>query len=239
MVIRLPPGIQHHHFTVDDYHRMAELGILTEYHPVELIHGEVVYKADYRSPEFHHTVTIERYRFTVDEYERLIKAGILREEDRVELIHGEIVKKMSIGPRHAAVVKRLIRLLSAQIQGRAQLGAQDPVHLADSEPEPDLSLLQLSPDDFATQHPTPGEIFLLIEVADTSLADDRDIQGPLYARNGIPEYWVVDLNTDTVLVYRGPRPDGTWAASETRRRGDTLAVAALPGVAVAVADILP
>jgi Uma2 family endonuclease len=80
---------------------------------------------------------------------------------------------------------------------------------------------------------------LIVEVADSSLTYDRDVKGPLYAQNGIPEYWVVDLNSDSVLVYRGPRPDGTWATAETRRRGDTLTVAALPGVSVAVADILP
>ena len=239
MVIKFPPSVQHHRFTVADYHRMAELGILTEDHPVELLDGEVFYKADYRSPEFHHTSIQERYRFTVDEYERLIEAGILGEKDRVELIHGEIVKKMSIGPRHAAVVKRLIRLFSGQIQGIAQIGAQDPVRLADSEPEPDTSVLRPSPDDYESRHPTPAEVFVLIEVADSSLTDDRDIQGPLYARNGIPEFWIVDLNTDTVLVYRNPQPDGTWAVSETHGRGDTLTVAALPGVAVAVADILP
>jgi Uma2 family endonuclease len=239
MVIRLPPGVQHHRFTVDDYHRMIDLGILTEDHPVELIHGEVVYKADARSPEFRHTATTERYRFTVDEYERLIRAGILAEEDRVELIHGEVVKKMSIGPRHAAVVKRLIRLFGGQIQGRAQLGAQDPVHLADSEPEPDLSILRPSPDDYEAHHPTPADVFLLIEVAESSFVADRDIQGPLYARNGIVEYWIINLNDDTVHVHRGPQADGTYASVQQHARGATLTVAALPGVAVAVTDILP
>jgi Uma2 family endonuclease len=239
MVVKFPPGVQHHRFTVDDYHRMTDLGILTEDHPVELIHGEVIYKADSRSPEVHHTPTAERYRFTVDEYERLVETGILTEEDRVELIHGEVVTKMSIGPRHAAVVKRLIRLLGGQIQGQAIMGSQDPVRLSDSEPEPDVSVLRPSPDDYESRHPTPVDVLLVIEVAGSSFADDRDIQGPLYAANGIAEYWIVNLNDDTVHVHRAPQPDGTYASVQQFTRGATLTVAALPGVAIAVADILP
>src|SRR5437588_692762 len=123
MVVRLQPEVQHHRFTVDDYHRMIDLGIMTKNHHVELIDGEVLYHADYRSPEFHYTATIERYRFTVDEYERLIEAGILTEDDRVELIHGELVKKMAIGPRHAAAVKRLRRVFGDLVNGGATLGS--------------------------------------------------------------------------------------------------------------------
>src|SRR5437763_1239741 len=135
MVVRLPPRVQHHRFTVDDYHRMIDLGIMTENHPVELIRGEVVYKSNYRSPEFHYTPVSERYRFTVNEYERLVEAGILTEDDRVGLIHGEVVKKMAIGPRHAAAVKRLRRVFGELLGRRATLGSQDPVRLDDSEPE--------------------------------------------------------------------------------------------------------
>jgi Uma2 family endonuclease len=239
MVVRLPPRIEHHRFTVDEYHRMIDLGIMTKNHPVELIEGEIAYKADYRSPEFHYTPTVERYRFTVDEYERLVAAGILAADDRVELIHGEVVKKMAIGPRHAATVKRLRRLFGERAGNRVTLGSQDPIRLQDSEPEPDLSVLHFSPDEYARRHPTPAEIFLLVEVADSSLDDDRNIKGPLYARNNVPEYWIVDLITDTVHVHRGPRPDGTWAAVTAHARGATLTVAALPGVGVAVAELLP
>src|SRR5438034_11116182 len=89
MVVRLQPEVQYHRFTVDDYHRMIELGILTEYHPLELMDGEVVMKADWRSPHLLRTAQIERYAFTRDEYLRLLEAGILRKGDRVELHQGE------------------------------------------------------------------------------------------------------------------------------------------------------
>ncbi len=179
------------------------------------------------------------FRFTVGQYDRMIELGILTEDDRVELIRGEIVPKMPIGPRHAAVVNRLNRLLSPQVQGRALLALQNPIHLADSEPEPDLSVLHPRPDDYAGGHPVPPEVFLLVEVSDSSVDRDRDEKAPLYAENGIPEYWIIDLDSDTVLVHRGPRPDGTWAATDARRRGDTLDLITLSGVTVAVADVLP
>jgi Uma2 family endonuclease len=178
-------------------------------------------------------------RITVDEYDQMIADGTLTEDDRVELIHGEIVPKMAIGDSHSACVDRLNFRLNPVVAGRALIRVQNPVILADSEPEPDISLARFRPDFYETGRPRPADVLLIIEVADSTLIQDRDVKAPLYASNGIPEYWIVDLNSATVFVYRGPQPDGTWAVSETHRRGDTLTVAALPGVAVAVADILP
>jgi Uma2 family endonuclease len=178
-------------------------------------------------------------RITVDEYDRMIADGTFAEDDRVELIHGEIVPKMPIGDSHSACVDRLNFRFNLAVAGRALVRVQNPVILTDSEPEPDVSLAHFRPDFYQTGRPRPADVLLIIEVADSTPDRDRDVKGPLYANNGIPEYWIVDLNTDTVLVYRGPQPDGTWAITETRRRGDTLTITALPGVAVAVADILP
>jgi Uma2 family endonuclease len=178
-------------------------------------------------------------RLTVAEYHALIDAGALTEDDRVELIRGQLVPKMPIGDSHAACVDRLNRLFNRRTDDTVLVRSQNPVVLADSEPEPDLSLVRFRPDYYASGKPTPADTLLVIEVADTSLERDRDEKGPIYAENGIPEYWIVDLNSDTVLVHRGPRPDGAWGQVTTHSRGDTLTVAALPGVAVAVADLLP
>jgi len=169
----------------------------------------------------------------------MIEAGILTEDDRVELIRGEIVPKMPSGSRHAGIIKRLISLLGSQIQGRAILDSQNPVHLADSEPEPDVAVLAPQADYYESSHPRPADVFLLIEVADSSLDRDRDEKAPLYAENGIPEYWIVNLDDDTVLIHRGPQPEGMWASITAHGRGDTLTIAALPGVTVAVADVVP
>jgi Uma2 family endonuclease len=179
------------------------------------------------------------FQLTVDQYDQMIETGILTKNDRVELIRGEIVPKMPSNPPHAGIINRLIRLLGPLIQNRAIIAIQNPIRLKDSQPEPDVSVLRPSSDDYFSHHPSPADVFLLIEVSDSSLDRDLDVKVPLYAENGIPEYWIVNFDDDLVIVHRGPRPDGTWATTDARHRGDTLDIAALPGVTVAVADILP
>jgi Uma2 family endonuclease len=239
MVVKFPPDVQYHQFTVDDYHRMIDLGILTEDHPLELIDGEVVWKANRRSPQWHGTACRERYPFSAEEYGRLLEAGILTPGDRVELSRGERGERMTIGDPHCACVDRCLDILHRAVGLGGLVRVQNPVVLDVHEPEPDLSVVTRRPDYYRLGKPRAADVLLLIEVADTSFEYDRDVKGPRYARNGIPEYWIVNLTDDTLHVYRGPQPDGTWAVSETRRRGDMLTAAALPGVAVAVADILP
>jgi Uma2 family endonuclease len=178
------------------------------------------------------------HRITVGQYEKMVEFGILGEDDRVELIRGELVAKMSIGPQHAASVKRLNQLLTGLTLGRAIVGVQDPVRLADSEPEPDISLVLPRADFYASAPPGPADVLLIAEVADTSLDDDREVTGPLYAENGITEYWIVNLPGRCLEVYRQPRPDGTYADVRTLRPGDSADIVALPGVTVTVADIL-
>ena len=179
------------------------------------------------------------FQLTVDQYDQMIKTGILSRSDRVELIRGEIVPKMPSDPPHAAIIMRLLRLLGALVQNRALLSSQTAVRLKDSEPEPDISVLRLSPDDYFTRHPGPPDVFLLIEVSNSSLDRDLDWKAPLYAENGVAEYWIVDLKSNCVRVHRDPRPDGTWTDVSQHARGATLEIAALPGVTVAVAEILP
>jgi Uma2 family endonuclease len=178
------------------------------------------------------------FRIAVARYEKMIRLGILDENDKVELIRGELVAKMSIGTRHAASVRRLNQLLTLRTQATAQVGVQDPIELADSMPEPDVTLLAPRADFYANRRPTPADVLLLIEVADSSLDYDRNVKGPLYAENGVAEYWIVNLIDDCLEVHRQPRPDGTFADVRVLRPGDTADVVALPGVTVAVADIL-
>jgi Uma2 family endonuclease len=179
------------------------------------------------------------FRFTVGQYDQMIETGILTKYDRVELIRGEIVPKMPIGDTHSACVDRLNWRLNRAAAGQTIVRIQNPVVLADSEPEPDVSLVGFRADFYETGKPRPADVRLIIEVADTTFERERDEKGPLYAENGIPEYWIIDLNSDTVLVHRDPQPEGAWANVITRHRGETLDMAALPGVTLAVADILP
>ncbi|MHB1562106.1 MAG: Uma2 family endonuclease [Isosphaeraceae bacterium] len=177
-------------------------------------------------------------RYSVDDYEEMIRLGVLTENDRVELVRGEILTKMPIGPRHSATVKGLNAALGPQVFGRAIIGIQDPIRLPDSEPEPDLSVVRPRPDRYASGHPQPADIFLVAEVSDSSLDDDRSVKRSIYAEAGIAEYWIVNLVDDCLEVYRGPQPDGTYREMRVLRRGDVADILALPGVAVAVAEIL-
>jgi Uma2 family endonuclease len=177
------------------------------------------------------------HRFTVVQYDRMIDVGILRENDRVELIRGEIVAKMPIGDPHIACVDRLTRLFVRATRDDVVVSIQNPVRLADSEPEPDLVLKKANGG--SNGKPSSSDVLLLIEVADDSLDYDREVKGPLYAENGIGEYWIVNLNDNRVEVYRQPKSDGTYADVQTLRAGDSIDVAALPGVTIAVGDILP
>jgi Uma2 family endonuclease len=178
------------------------------------------------------------YRITVAEYDRMVEHGILTKEHRVELIRGELVAKMPIGDPHAGCVKRLNKLLGNRLQDLAVLGVQDPVQLADSKPEPDVSILRPREDFYAQSTPRPADVYLLIEVADSTLDYDREVKAPLYAENGIAEYWIVNLEDKCFEVYRQPRADGTYADVRMLRVGDMADIAALPGVAIAVAEVL-
>ena len=181
---------------------------------------------------------LPRRRFTVKEYHEMAEAGILGEDDRVELIEGEITEMTPIGRRHAATVKRLINLFVTTFGKDAVVGAQDPVVLDEhSEPQPDIELLRPKADFYASGHPTPADVFVLVEVAYSSADPDRRVKTPLYARNGIAEFWLVDLEQETITVYRDPSVDG-YRAARVFRRGEQIAPAAFPDRPIAAASIL-
>jgi Uma2 family endonuclease len=178
------------------------------------------------------------HQFTVDDYDEMIKRGILDENDHVELIHGEILNKMPIGENHAGSVNRLNRQFNRRIGEAAIVAIQNPVRLADSEPEPDVTVLRSREDFYTTFKPRPADVLLLVEVSDSTLAFDRDVKRPLYAKANITEYWIINLTDDYLEVYRQPQPDGTYRDVQVLRRGQTVEIAALPGIVFAVADLL-
>ena len=143
-----------------------------------------------------------------------------------------------IGPRHAACVDRLTRLLSRIAAHSAVVRVQNPLTLESrAEPQPDLALLRLPIERYAEAHPRPDDVLLVIEVADASAEYDRDVKIPLYARAAIPEAWLVHLPGDMIEVYRRPNPHG-YADVRTARRDDTLTPLALEGIALEVSHIL-
>jgi Uma2 family endonuclease len=169
-----------------------------------------------------------RHRLTVSDYHRMGETGILRPGNRTELINGEIIDMAPIGSRHGSAVKKLIQFLTLATRGRAIVSAQDPVLLAPfSEPQPDLMLLKPRTDFYAAEHPKPDGVLLVIEVADTTLRNDRDIKVPLYARHGLPEVWLVDLESRLLHAFRAPSDDG-YAECETFDKPGAIAPRLLP-----------
>ena len=181
---------------------------------------------------------LQRRLFTADEYHRMADAGVLREDDRVELIDGEIVEKTPIGSPHAACVDRLNGLLQRLVDVRGIVRVQGPIRLDDySEPQPDLSILKPRGDFYASAHPTPRDILLVVEVADSSLRYDRAIKVPLYARAGIAETWLVDLVSERVEIFAHPSPLG-YQQPRLAGRGERLTPRVLPAIGLLVDDIL-
>lgn len=166
---------------------------------------------------------VTRKRFTADEYQRMGQAGILTEDDRVELIDGEIVTMTPIGTRHNASVNRGMRALVRAVGDNAIVQSQGSVRLDSySEPQPDLVLLRPRSDFYASRHAGPGDILLIIEIAESSIHYDRDVKTRIYAAAGVPEYWLVDLNTNLLSRYSLPER-GAYRGVEEYRRGQSIA----------------
>jgi Uma2 family endonuclease len=177
-------------------------------------------------------------RFTIEEYHRMAEVGILGEDDSVELLDGEIVRWTPIGSRHAACVKRLNRLFGRLLAQRAVVSVQDPVRLGlDSEPQPDVALLHPRADFYATAHPGAGDVFLVVEIADTSAELERTVKVALYARAEVREVWVVDLARDRIEVFRRPTPGG-YRDVQTLGRDDRLAPDAFPDASLEAREVL-
>lgn len=179
-----------------------------------------------------------KHRFSVKEYYRMAETGVLRPDARVELLNGEIIDMSPIGPFHGSITKFLNRFFSNAAKGRWLMAVQDPVRLDDhSEPQPDLMLLKPVPDFYRKHHPQPEDVFLLIEVSDSTLEADQAEKIPTYGRAGVTEVWIVNLNDTTIEVYREPHFTG-YGSKSILRGGDTVAPLAFPDAAVDVAELL-
>ena len=169
---------------------------------------------------------------SAQEYLRMGEAGIFSPGARLELIEGEIIEMAPIGSGHAGAVNILTRLFVQVVAERAIVAVQNPVVLGlRSVPQPDLAVLRVRDDHYARAHPSAADVLLIVEVADTTLAFDTATKAPLYARHGIPEVWVLDVQNRAILVYR----DAGARDYRTRLRlvGDErLSALAIPGLAI-------
>jgi Uma2 family endonuclease len=173
---------------------------------------------------------------TVEEYHRMDEAGIFGPTERVQLVSGVIVQMPPPNPPHANTVTKLVPLLLARFGDRAVVRPQQPVVLdTRSEPEPDVALVRMA--DYSTAHPTAADVFLVIEVSDSTLRFDRGLKLAAYAAAGVREYWIVNVRERTVEIYMDPG-DGGYLTSRVARAAETLACQAFPDDQIPVRDLL-
>ena len=181
--------------------------------------------------------TPTRYKWTVEDYHKLGEAGILTEDSRVELIEGELIEMAPIHGPHMGTVNRLNKMLVLAVGDHGVVSVQNPVTLPPySEPQPDFTILRLGAGTPDSGVPHANDVLLLIEVADTTLAYDRSRKLELYAREGIAEYWIVNLQRLCIEVYRNRTAEG-YSDSTKLVPGDVASPQALPMVKLDVGEI--
>jgi Uma2 family endonuclease len=186
----------------------------------------------------------ELWRLSIDQYHAMIREGILTEDDPVELLEGLLIRKMSKKPPHSVVTCLVRKALERLVQAGWHVNTQEPITCEDSEPEPDVKVVRGAPRDYLNRHPGPQDVALVVEVTDSSLAQDRGIKKRLYAGARIPVYWIVNLLERQIEVYTDP--SGPAEQPDYGRRQDFHAADKAPLVIegreigqIAVADLLP
>ncbi len=185
---------------------------------------------------------VEIRRWTRQEYDSLVAAGFFPPEERLELVEGELLRMTPQGSGHATTVSLVENALRTAFGLDYTIRVQMPLALdPDSEPEPDVAVVVGSPRDYREAHPCTA--VLTVEVADTTLSHDRERKIRLYARAGIPEYWILNLIDRCLEIYRQPTPAGAEGARYLTRTvafpSDTASPLANPNASIAIADLLP
>ncbi|MEH2061277.1 MAG: Uma2 family endonuclease [Nostoc sp.] len=170
-------------------------------------------------------------KWSVDDYHRMVEAGILRGR-HLELLAGEIVEMSPETPIHYTTAKRGAKYLEELLSGKADVRFNGPITLSDSEPEPDIAIVRLPESSYSDRHPTPKDIFWIVEVAKTSLKKHLEIKAAIYAKAAIQEYWVLNLSAKQIIVLKNPQ-DGNYVEKYTIEEG-MITPLAFPDVSVSV-----
>jgi Uma2 family endonuclease len=157
------------------------------------------------------------WRLSVAQYHEMIRSGILTSNDPVELLAGWLVHKMPKNPPHRIATRVAQKAIEAIIPAGWYVDAQEPITLEDSEPEPDVAVVRGETRLYRDRHPGPEDIALVVEVADTTLERDRGVKRRVYARAGIPIYWIINLVESVIEVYQSPSGTGEDADYAHRR----------------------
>lgn len=178
--------------------------------------------------------------WTVQDYHRMSDLGILDPNERTELIAGQIVIMTAKGTPHVLTLRILAHLLEDALGDRSVfVSTQDPILLNNSsEPEPDLAIVKGTMFDYAEHHPVPEDIYLVIEVADSTLKQDCQVKDKLYARSNIAEYWVIDLKNRQVHIFRDPTSTG-YTSQLILTETHSISPLAFPEIVLSIASILP
>ena len=183
--------------------------------------------------------TIQLRLWTVKEYHRMAEAGIFDEDERVELLEGKIIWMSAIGTAHRSAVGRTDYLIKNLLQNRAWVSIQDPIQLDNySEPEPDIAVVKIDPLDYADHHPTPDEVYLVIEVADTTFKKDCETKGKAYAAAGIVDYWVLDVINRQLHAFREPSVNG-YKSEVILEENESVSPLKFPDLKIDILEMLP
>ena len=179
-------------------------------------------------------MTLITAKWSLDDYHQMIESGLL-DARSLELINGEIIQMSPEGVAHSFYCRGTAKYLRLLLGDRAEISEAHPITLPnnDSEPEPDLAILRTPDTLYQTRHPFPEDIFWLIEIASSNLAKDLGVKRDLYAQAGIPEYWVMNLQTLELIVFRDPMANKY--RSEVCLSGGNISLLAFPDVSI---DIL-
>ena len=177
-------------------------------------------------------------KLSVEDYEKMVEHGIFDEDERIELWKGVLITMSPKGSKHANAVRRVDRLIEKFLGDKIVFSAQDPIRLDDfSEPEPDVALLVPPIENYDDHHPTPKDIFMVMEIAEFSLEKDRG-KAFNYARNDIRQYLLLNLNAGEIEDYREPAADG-YRFKQTHDKTASFNLVAFPEITIKVADLLP
>ncbi len=181
---------------------------------------------------------VKEFLWTVASLYRAIDAGVFEHPEQLELIHGRIIEHMGQNPPHSTLASEIADMLRAAFSPRYAIREEKPIHISfDGEPIPDVSVVVGKQSDYREHHPTPQDVALLVEVADSSVAYDLDEKALLYAQAGISDYWVVLVNEAVIVRHREPTSDGYQ--SVTRLAGtDTIAPLAAPEIVWTIQTLL-
>lgn len=177
-------------------------------------------------------------RWTVDEYHQILSSGIITPETPVELINGQIIERVPLQPPHAATTDEggdyLKTLFASKAKVRVQLPVTLPPH---SEPEPDFAIVKIDANLYRDRPPGPGDIYFIIEVADSTLQKDRQYKSELYAQASIPEYWIINLQNNQVIIYHQLQ-DNCYQTEQILKASDKVQPLAFPALTVDLKKLL-